>query len=151
MTDIDEDLTDISSITWFRNGFREGSLDNATVVPSSYLGPGQEWSVEVVASDGESTVVSTSSIIVENAPPIARITVLTESLYAVNVLFSQHLHQPMLIIQSSITNGLGRVGASGPETSLLMPLVVRSMYRLLSPMNLVQQIRRRRRLNRFRH
>ncbi|MDP6224778.1 MAG: hypothetical protein QGF34_06950, partial [Candidatus Poseidoniaceae archaeon] len=81
MTDLDGDLTQISSITWFRNGFREGSLDDSTIVPSSYLGPGQEWSVEVVASDGESSVVSTSSIVVENAPPSAHITVLTESLY----------------------------------------------------------------------
>ena len=43
ISDIDDDVTEVSTITWFRNGFREGSLDGATIVPSSYLGPGQEW------------------------------------------------------------------------------------------------------------
>ena len=123
MIDLDEDLTEISSITWFRNGFREGSLDGATTVPSSYLGPGQEWSVEVVVSDGESSVVSTSSIVVENAPPSARITVLTESLYGgERVILSGHtstdfdnsiIHYTWSWIDGS---------ASGLETSLLMPL-----------------------------
>ena len=80
ITDLDGDLTEISSITWFRNGFREGSLDGATTVPSSYLGPGQEWSVEVIATDEEISVLSTGSIIVENAPPSAQITVITDSL-----------------------------------------------------------------------
>ncbi|MGA0379576.1 MAG: hypothetical protein ACO3NJ_02090, partial [Candidatus Poseidoniaceae archaeon] len=61
---------------------REGSLDDATNVPASYLGPGQEWSVEVVATDGESSVLSTTSIIIENAPPRAQITVHTDALYA---------------------------------------------------------------------
>ena len=123
MTDIDEDLTEISSITWFRNGFREGSLDDATLVPSSYLGPGQEWSVEVVASDGESSVVSTSSVIVENAPPIAQITVLTESLYAgerivLSALASTDADNSIVHYKWSWASG----GASGLETSLLMPL-----------------------------
>jgi hypothetical protein len=123
ITDLDEDETEITSITWFRNGFREGSLDNATVVPSSYLGPGQEWSVEVVASDDESSVVSTSSIIVENAPPIAQITVLTESLYAgervvLSALASTDADNSIVHYKWSWASG----GASGLETSLLMPL-----------------------------
>ena len=33
--DIDGDTTEIESITWFRNGFREASLDGAITVPSS--------------------------------------------------------------------------------------------------------------------
>ena len=82
MSDVDGDVTEISTVTWFRNGFREGSLDNATYVPSSYLGPGQEWSVEVVATDGESSVLSTASVFINNAPPVSQITVLTASLYA---------------------------------------------------------------------
>ena len=123
ITDLDEDVTEISSITWFRNGFREGSLDDATIVPSSYLGPGQEWSVEVVASDGESSVVSTSSIIVENAPPIAQITVLTESLYAgervvLSALASTDADNSIVHYKWAWESG----GASGLETSLLMPL-----------------------------
>ena len=123
ITDLDEDVTEISSITWFRNGFREGSLDDATLVPSSYLGPGQEWSVEVVASDGESSVVSTSSIIVENAPPIAQITVLTESLYAgerivLSALASTDADNSIVHYKWAWESG----GTSGLETSLLMPL-----------------------------
>ena len=82
ISDIDEDVTEVSTITWFRNGFREGSLDGTSIVPSSYLGPGQEWSVEVNVTDGTSYVVSTTSIIVENTPPSARISVLTDDLYA---------------------------------------------------------------------
>ena len=123
MTDLDGDLTEISSITWFRNGFREGSLDDATIVPSSYLGPGQEWSVEVVASDGESSVVSTSSIVVENAPPSAHITVLTESLYGgerviLSALASTDADNSIVHYKWAWVSG----GASGLETSFLMPL-----------------------------
>lgn len=123
MIDLDEDLTEISSITWFRNGFREGSLDGATTVPSSYLGPGQEWSVEVVVSDGESSVVSTSSIVVENAPPSAHITVLTESLYggervALSGSSSTDSDNSIVLYKWAWTDG----GASGLETSVLMPL-----------------------------
>ena len=121
--DLDEDLTEISSITWFRNGFREGSLDGATTVPSSYLGPGQEWSVEVVVSDGESSVVSTSSLVVENAPPSAHITVLTESLYggervALSGSSSTDSDNSIVLYKWAWTDG----GASGLETSVLMPL-----------------------------
>ena len=123
MIDLDEDLTEISSITWFRNGFREGSLDGATTVPSSYLGPGQEWSVEVVVSDGESSVVSTSSLVVENAPPSAHITVLTESLYggervALSGSSSTDSDNSIVLYKWAWTDG----GASGLETSVLMPI-----------------------------
>ncbi|CAI8317178.1 MAG: Uncharacterised protein [Candidatus Poseidoniaceae archaeon] len=81
ISDIDDDVTEVSTITWLRNGFREGSLDGATIVPSSYLGPGQEWSVEVNVTDGTSYVLATASINVENTPPAARISVITDALY----------------------------------------------------------------------
>ena len=81
-SDIDSDTIEVTTITWFRNGFREGSLDNATTVPSSYLGPGQIWSVEVLVTDGEEMGLSSTSITISNAPPIAVITTLTESAYA---------------------------------------------------------------------
>ena len=123
LSDLDGDLTQIESITWFRNGFREGSLDDATNVPSSYLGPGQEWSVEVVATDGESSVLSTASIIIENAPPSAQITVQTESLYAgervtLSALDSTDPDNAIVRYQWIWTNGIG----SGVETSFLMPM-----------------------------
>lgn len=123
ISDIDGDLTEIVSITWFRNGFREGSLDDATNVPSSYLGPGQEWSVEVVVTDGESSVLSTASAIIENAPPSAQITVLTESLYAgervmLSALDSTDPDNSIVRYQWYWTSGAG----AGVETSFLMPM-----------------------------
>lgn len=123
ISDIDDDVTEVSTISWFRNGFREGSLDGATIVPSSYLGPGQEWSVEVNVTDGTSFVISTSSIIVENTPPIARISVLTDALYAgerviLSGLDSSDPDNSIVRYQWIWVNG----ASSGVETSFLMPL-----------------------------
>ena len=121
-TDIDGDVTELSTITWFRNGFREGSLDDATIVPSSYLGPGQEWSVEVNVTDGISNVISTASVIVENTPPIARITVLTDVAYAgerviLSGLDSTDPDNSIVRYQWIFTNG----ASLGIETSFLLP------------------------------
>ena len=121
--DLDGDSTQIESITWFRNGFREGSLDDATNVPASYLGPGQEWSVEVVATDGESSVLSTASIIIENAPPRAQITVHTDSLYAgervtLSALDSTDPDNAIVRYQWIWPDGIG----SWLEASFLMPM-----------------------------
>ena len=123
ISDIDDDVTEVSTISWFRNGFREGSLDGATIVPSSYLGPGQEWSVEVNVTDGTSFVTSTASIIVENTPPIARISVLTDALYAgerviLSGLDSSDPDNSIVRYQWIWVNG----ASSGVETSFLMPL-----------------------------
>jgi hypothetical protein len=123
ISDIDDDVTEVSTISWFRNGFREGSLDGATIVPSSYLGPGQEWSVEVNVTDGTSFVISTASIIVENTPPIARISVLTDALYAgerviLSGLDSSDPDNSIVRYQWIWMNG----ASSGVETSFLMPL-----------------------------
>ena len=122
ISDIDEDVTEVSTITWFRNGFREGSLDGATIVPSSYLGPGQEWSVEVNVTDGTSYVISTASIIVENTPPTAKISVLTDALYAgerviLSGLDSTDPDNSIVRYQWIWMNG----ASSGVETSFLMP------------------------------
>jgi len=123
ISDIDGDVTEIVSITWFRNGFRDGSLDDVTNVPSSYLGPGQEWSVEVVGTDGESSVLSAASVIIKNAPPSAQITVLTESLYAgerviLSAIDSTDADNSIVQHQWFWTSGAG----SGIETSFLMPM-----------------------------
>jgi hypothetical protein len=123
ISDIDDDVTEVSTITWFRNGFREGSLDGATIVPSSYLGPGQEWSVEVNVTDGTSYVVSTASIIVENTPPRARISLLTDDLYAgerviLSGLDSTDPDNSIVRYQWIWMNG----ASSGVEASFLMPV-----------------------------
>ena len=123
ISDIDDDVTEVSTITWLRNGFREGSLDGATIVPSSYLGPGQEWSVEVNVTDGSSYVLSTTSIIVENTPPSARISVLTDDLYAgerviLSGLESTDPDNSIVRYQWIWMNG----ASSGVEASFLMPV-----------------------------
>ena len=122
ISDIDDDVTEVSTITWFRNGFREGSLDGATIVPSSYLGPGQEWSVEVNVTDGTSYVLSTASMIVENTPPSARISVLTDDLYvgervSLSGLDSTDPDNSIIRYQWIWMNG----ASSGVEASFLLP------------------------------
>ena len=122
ISDIDDDVIEVSTITWFRNGFREGSLDGATIVPSSYLGPGQEWSIEVNVTDGTSYVLSTASIIVENTPPTAKISVLTDALYGgerviLSGLDSTDPDNSIVRYQWIWING----ASSGVEASFLMP------------------------------
>ena len=126
--DIDSDSIEIISITWFRNGFREGSLDNATTVPSSYLGPGQIWSVEVLVTDGEDTGLSSTAITISNAPPIAVITVLTEYAYAgerVQLTGSSSSDPDNRIVGYqwawSSSSG-GQSSTSGTDISFLMPV-----------------------------
>jgi len=123
VADRDEDVIETVSITWYRNGFRESSLDNATTVPSTYLGPGQEWSVEMVVTDGEVIVVSEASVIIDNAPPLAVISVLTDDLYAgerVHLSGTQSTDPDNAIVRYQWMWSGG--GASGIETSFLMPL-----------------------------
>ena len=127
-SDGDMDSIETTSITWFRNGFREGSLDNATIVPSSYLGPGQVWGVEVLVTDGEATGLSSSSITISNAPPTAIITVLTESAYAgerVQLTASASSDPDNRIVAyqwSWSSSSGGQSSTSGTDVSFLMPL-----------------------------
>ena len=123
ITDIDGDVTEVTTITWFRNGFRESALDGATTVPSSYLGPGQEWGVEVNVTDGDANVISAASIIVENTPPSAEISVLTDVLYAgeratLSGLTSSDPDNSIVRYQWFWENG----ASSGVEASFLMPV-----------------------------
>ena len=127
-SDDDMDSIETTSITWFRNGFREGSLDNATIVPSSYLGPGQVWSVEVLVTDGEATGLSFTSITISNAPPTSIITVLTESAYAgerVQLTASASSDPDNRIVAyqwSWSSSSGGQSSTSGTDVSFLMPL-----------------------------
>jgi hypothetical protein len=127
-SDDDMDSIETTSITWFRNGFREGSLDNATIVPSSYLGPGQVWSVEVLVTDGETTGVSSTSITISNAPPTSIITVLTESAYAgervqLTAIASSDPDNRIVAYQWSwSSSSSGQSSTSGTDVSFLMPL-----------------------------
>jgi len=127
-SDMDMDSIETTSITWYRNGFREGSLDNATTVPSSYLGPGQIWSVEVLVTDGEATDLSTTSITISNAPPSSIITILTESAYAgerIQLTGSASTDPDNRIVGyqwSWSSSSSGQSSTSGTDVSFLMPL-----------------------------
>ena len=127
-SDMDMDFIETTSITWYRNGFREGSLDNATTVPSSYLGPGQIWSVEVLVTDGEATDLSTTSITISNAPPSSIITILTESAYAgerIQLTGSASTDSDNRIVGyqwSWSSSSSGQSSTSGTDVSFLMPL-----------------------------
>ncbi len=69
--DADDDSLDFS-ISWYRNGFRDGDLDDEVMVPASKVGPGQEWKMVVELSDGEANGQTFEfSVLIENAPPIA--------------------------------------------------------------------------------
>jgi hypothetical protein len=79
--DIDGDLVS-NEITWYRNGFKEGSLDGQSSVPAQLLGPGQVWSVDVIPNDGESNgSMASSQITIENLAPTAQIDVESKKLW----------------------------------------------------------------------
>lgn len=85
-TDADDDAVTYS-VHWYRNGFLEASLANQTSVPVALLGPGQLWSAEVVAHDGEassSPVLQTVTIL--NLAPTAIITNPTPTIWIGEIL-----------------------------------------------------------------
>jgi len=80
-TDEDGDLTS-NEVYWYRNGFKEGSLDGKLTVPSQYLGPGQVWSVEVLPNDGYANgLLVTSQLTIGNLLPSAVIDIETTNLW----------------------------------------------------------------------
>jgi len=80
--DVDGDDVE-TNITWYRNGFLDGSLTGETTVPNQLLGPGQTWAVHVTPIDADSasgsTVVESTTIL--NIDPIAQIQVLTQTVW----------------------------------------------------------------------
>ena len=69
--DLDDDQI-VSSIQWLRNGFREGSLDNASFVPGEYFGAGQLWTLVISFHDNDGLEQQQSwTIEVDNLPPEA--------------------------------------------------------------------------------
>ena len=85
-TDPDEDAVTYS-VDWYRNGFLEASLANQTSVPIALLGPGQLWSAEVIAHDGEtssSPVLKTVTVL--NIAPTPFITNPTPTIWIGEVL-----------------------------------------------------------------
>jgi len=71
--DADGDATTLA-ISWFKNGFRDASLENRTSVPAAKLAPGQIWTLVAQASDStEAGLLLQSDHVVGNMPPMAAI------------------------------------------------------------------------------
>ncbi len=81
-TDADNDEINFQ-ISWLRNGFREGSLDNLTFVAAQYFGAGQSWTCQITFDDGEAPPqVETWEIVVDNAEPVANINIESTNLWS---------------------------------------------------------------------
>ena len=81
-SDADNDPID-SSIYWLRNGFREGSLDNATTVAAAYFGAGQTWTLTIAYHDSDGPEQQFSHTLeIINIAPIANIEVLSTNLWS---------------------------------------------------------------------
>ena len=79
--DADGDAVVVST-TWYKNGFRDASLTNATVVQADRLAPEQTWRLVVVASDGtESSDSIESTITLVNLEPMATIQLLSSNVW----------------------------------------------------------------------
>ena len=71
--DVDGDLVEVAT-TWYKNGFRDAGLTNATMVSSERLAPEQTWRLIVVADDGKATSGEVESLTtLVNLPPTALI------------------------------------------------------------------------------
>ena len=72
----------VLSTTWYKNGFRDASLTNATVVQADRLAPEQTWRLVVVASDGtETSDIIESTITLVNLEPTATIQLLSSNVW----------------------------------------------------------------------
>ena len=123
--DIDGDQI-VSNIQWLRNGFREGSLDNATFVPAEYFGAGQLWTLVVSFHDNDGLEQQQSwAIEVENLPPEAIFTVPTTDLWRGEMITLDGSES--LDLDGVITNYLWQYqdseGNSGAETGKIVEII----------------------------
>ncbi len=83
--DADGDGTSLA-VSWFKNGFRDASLENITAVPAAKLAPGQTWTVLVQADDGTATGPQVeSTYVVPNLAPTAVIDLISSTVW-----FNEH-------------------------------------------------------------
>jgi hypothetical protein len=81
-TDADNDQINFQ-ISWLRNGFTEGSLDNSTFVAAQYFGAGQLWTCQITFDDGDAQPqVETWQINVDNVEPVANINIESANLWS---------------------------------------------------------------------
>jgi hypothetical protein len=123
--DADEDEVQ-TNIQWYRNGFLDGTLVNATSVPATYLGPGQTWSVQVTPTDEDqlSGATAMSSTTVLNTDPTSEITVKTDPIWLgervdLSASFSTDIDGQIVTALWSWTDTNSMTGtASGTEISI---------------------------------
>ncbi len=85
-SDADDDQI-VTSIQWLRNGFREGSLDNQTIVASPFFGAGQVWTLEILYHDNDGPIQQFShTITVDNIAPQAAIEILSTNLWSGEII-----------------------------------------------------------------
>lgn len=119
--DADDDETSFR-VAWYRNGFLESSLNNQTTVPVALLGPGQTWSVEVIAHDGEKpSTPSVLSVSIQNIQPTAVISDVSSAVWLGELLRldgseSTDLDGRILVYSWAWTDTQGGSGeATGPQ------------------------------------
>ena len=78
--DVDGDTTTIAT-TWYKNGFRDAGLANATVVSAAKLAPEQAWRLVVEASDGSLSQSADASVVLLNLAPLADIQLVSSSVW----------------------------------------------------------------------
>ena len=84
--DLDGDKVNYQ-IIWLRNGFQEGTLDNASFVARDYFGAGQLWTCQILFDDGDSLKLSeTWDIAIDNIAPVAEINVDSRNLWAGEII-----------------------------------------------------------------
>ena len=123
--DIDGDQI-VSNIQWLRNGFREGSLDNATFVPAEYFGAGQLWTLVISFHDNDGLEQQESwAIEVDNLPPEAIFTVPTTDLWRGEMITLDGSES--FDLDGVITNYLWQYqdseGNSGAETGKIVEII----------------------------
>lgn len=93
LTTSDADGDTVSMWTnWYKNGFRDAGLENATAVPAEKLAPGQRWTMSVNVWDGETFgELVEHSLVIPNLPPTAGYAVLSSNIwFGEEVVVSAH-------------------------------------------------------------
>lgn len=78
--DLDNDLTSFST-TWYKNGFRDAGLTNATSVSADKLAPEQTWRMVVEATDGQAVTSVEASVVLTNLQPVAEILMVSSAVW----------------------------------------------------------------------
>ena len=79
--DVDDDPTTFST-TWYKNGFRDATLANATSVPVDKLAPEQTWRLVVESTDGtDAGPTLDTTIALVNLPPSPAVDVLSSRVW----------------------------------------------------------------------